>query len=284
MNINHNLDKVEKDIISDTIYNEVSKIIDRADRAIMNNDITALMSGEIFGDIGAAMLYCNKNRINHILSNHSKVLNVIAKRGNKYLVKVDQYSEESIKGTDLVIRYKNEYYVVIEQIDAKFIINDFVCASSQLMGDPDLQQESAYIRSLVALSAGGEVTDKNKKEIEELMNNLYTASTNRSLKGMYDCFNDDIELLTEEHKEYLNSRLRGWLTAEGVHSKSIYEGEVVKWLSGSAKQAEFIAKEKITYVNTKKVKEMLIYYRVSAYKDVWKIDEIKVIESGEQVE
>lgn len=278
--INNNLDKVESDVISDTIFNETRKIVDRADRAIMNNDITALMSGEILGDLGASIMYCNKNKTNYVLSNYSKVVDVIAKRGNKYLVKIDQYTEESIRGSGMVVKYNSEYYAVVEQNNEKFIINDFLCTSSKLMGDPDLVQESAYIKSLVALSSGGEVTDKNKKEIEQLMASLYKESTDRSLEGMYNCFNEDTSLLTDEHREYLNSRLRGWLTAEGVNTKAIYEGDITKWISGSAKQAEFIANEKITYVGANKVKEMQAYYRVSAYKDEWKIDEIKIIDSG----
>ena len=108
----------------------------------------------------------------------------------------------------MVVKYNSEYYAVVEQNNEKFIINDFLCTSSKLMGDPDLVQESAYIKSLVALSSGGEVTDKNKKEIEQLMASLYKESTNRSLKGMYNCFNEDTSLLTDEHREYLNSRLR----------------------------------------------------------------------------
>ncbi len=278
--VNNKLRDVKKDIIADFIKVEIEKSIDRVDRAIMNNDLAALMSGELFEDAGAAILYGNKNKNNYVITNCTKVSDVICKKGNSYLVELEQYVQDGIKNSDVVVKYNNKYYAIINQYDTRFIVGDYVCVESRLLEEPNLGNDSSYVKRLVALSSGGDVSEKNKKEIEKLMESLYEASTNRELKGIYSCFNDDTELLSEENKEYINSRLRGLLIKEGTKTKSIYSGKITRWLSGADRQAEFITDEVIQYDGKKSITKMETYYLVSCYKDKWVIDDIKILESS----
>lgn len=276
--IDNKLKSIKSDIMASAIKVEVAKVVDRADRAIMNSDLTALMSGEIFEDIGPALLYSNKGRNNYILSNTSES-NVICRKNNNYLVSVQQIMYDGIKNSEIVLKYNNQYYMSIIQYGDKFIINDYVCVESKLLEDPNLGADSSYVKRLVALSSGGNISQKNKKEIEKLMESLYYSSTSRKLTGMYNCFNDDIELLSNDHREYMNSKLRGLLVREGADVGSKYSGKIIKWISAADRQAEFIADEIIQYKNKSGDMRMKTYYLVSCYKDKWVIDDMKILEN-----
>ncbi len=277
--VDNKLKSIKNEIMANAIKVEIAKVVDRADRAIMNLDLAALMSGEIFEDMGPALLYGNKGRNNYILSNISET-NTICKKDNKYLVEIQQMVYDGIKNSDLVMKYNNKYYMVIIQNEDKFVINDYMCVESKLLEDPNLGADSCYIKRLVALSSGGSISQKNKKEIEKLMESLYSSSTNRKLPGMYGCFNNDTELLSEDHKEYMNSKLRGLLIREGADVKSKYDGKIIKWLSGTDRQAELIADEIIQYRNKSEDIRMKTYYLVSCYKDKWVIDDMKILENS----
>lgn len=271
----------EGTVIPEFVVTEAAKAVERSDRAICNNDITALMSSDIYDDMGVAVLngnmrnYCNKQR--HM----SNLGDVMGRKDHKYLMRYETMVQEGPKGTYTSGTYVENGFLVIQQEGAEFHITDYLTTERKMTKEPQLDLESTILKRLAALNLAGEVTEEAKEGIGELLQKLYSTSTERKLEGMYECFNTDTNLLTTSHREYLNAQLRGWLTKHGTKTKSTYEGAVTQWIGGADNQAEMFTEELIQYENKNTGQYMQNYYLVSNYKDKWVIDEMKVVESKE---
>lgn len=264
-------------IVSDLVMTEISKIVDRYDRALSNNDITALMSGDIVRDIGIAVRNGFMQNYSHLSRHISKVESILNKKGNYYLVQVESLVQEGPKGKQLYGTYKDKSLFVIQQMGTSFVINDILKIKRQLIEEPKLELDDSIRRHLTALNLQGTISEESKNGIRQLLSNLYEASTQRILKGMYDCFNDDVNILPSSKREYFNSQLRGWLIKHGVETKSVYMGRVSEWLGGSDNQAELITEELIEYIGKDSGQYMKMYYLVSNFNGKWVIDDMKVI-------
>ena len=287
ISIDNKLEDVEQ-LVPDFVREEIEKIVERSDRAICNNDISALMSSNIYNDIGVAVLNGLYQNNTYLLRKISNVEKVIGRKDNYYLVQVVSVIQEGPRGTNAYGTYKDTYQMVIEQQDLKFIINDYVLIKRELIKEPQFELDSSIIKRLAALGLRGTISEESKEAIKELLNGLYQASTDRKLKGMYDSFNDDTTLLSNSHKEYLNSQLRGWLVRYGVNVKSTYKGIVTEWIGGADNQVELITEEIIIYEGQDTAQYMQMYYLVSNLNNKWVIDEMKALEirdiSGEELE
>ena len=287
ISIDNKLEDAEQ-LVPDFVREEIEKIVERSDRAICNNDISALMSGNIYNDIGVAVLNGLYQNNTYLLRKISNVEKVIGRKDNYYLVQVVSMIQEGPRGTNAYGTYKDTYQMVIEQQGLKFIINDYVLIKRELIKEPQFELDSSIIKRLAALGLRGIISEESKEAIKELLNGLYQASTDRKLKGMYDSFNDDTTLLSSSHKEYLNSQLRGWLVRYGVNVKSTYKGIVTEWIGGADNQVELITEEIIIYEGQDTAQYMQMYYLVSNLNNKWVIDEMKALEirdiSGEELE
>jgi len=287
ISIDNKLEDAEQ-LVPDFVREEIEKIVERSDRAICNNDISALMSGNIYNDIGVAVLNGLYQNNTYLLRKISNVEKVIGRKDNYYLVQVVSMIQEGPRGTNAYGTYKDTYQMVIEQRGLKFIINDYVLIKRELIKEPQFELDSSIIKRLAALGLRGTISEESKEAIKELLNGLYQASTDRKLKGMYDSFNDDTTLLSSSHKEYLNSQLRGWLVRYGVNVKSTYKGIVTEWIGGADNQVELITEEIIIYEGQDTAQYMQMYYLVSNLNNKWVIDEMKALEirdiSGEELE
>lgn len=287
ISIDNKLEDAEQ-LVPDFVREEIEKIVERSDRAICNNDISALMSGNIYNDIGVAVLNGLYQNNTYLLRKISNVEKVIGRKDNYYLVQVVSMIQEGPRGTNAYGTYKDTYQMVIEQQGLKFIINDYVLIKRELIKEPQFELDSSIIKRLAALGLRGTISEESKEDIKELLNGLYQASTDRKLKGMYDSFNDDTTLLSSSHKEYLNSQLRGWLVRYGVNVKSTYKGIVTEWIGGADNQVELITEEIIIYEGQDTAQYMQMYYLVSNLNNKWVIDEMKALEirdiSGEELE
>jgi uncharacterized protein YnzC (UPF0291/DUF896 family) len=264
-------------VVPDFVMTEIGKLIDRYDRAVVNNDITALMSGEIVRDVGIAIRNGFTQNYVYLTRHISKVNGIVDKKGSYYLVEVESLVQESPKKTQLYGTYKDKSLFVIEQQGSNFVINDILKVGRTLVDEPKLELDDSIQKHLAALNLSGAISEDSKKGIRELLNNLYKASTDRVLKGMYSCFNDDVNVLPSSKKEYLNSQLRGWLVKYGVDVKSTYTGKVNEWLGGSASQAELITDELIEYEGKDSGQYIKMYYLVSNFNGKWVIDDMKII-------
>lgn len=290
----------EKVVVPDFLMDEFDKLIDRSDRAIVNGDLPALMSGEIYSDAGMGILVGYQGLYSNVSRNMSKVRRVIARDTEKgaYLLEVDTVRQEGSKDANTFATYRDKNYVVVEQVANKFVITDTITMNRQMTKEHPLNPDSSVTKRLVALNLAGEVPENSKKDIEELLKDFYTASSARVLngpkdakigkekvkveRGMYDCFNNDPDMLSTDRKEYLNGTVRELLVKHGVKVDAKYEGVITEWIGGANNQAEFITEEIITYDKKNTGRYMQTYYLVSKMGDKWVIDDMKIIESEDK--
>ena len=293
-------------IVPDFLMEEFETLIDRADRAMVNCDLPGLMSGSIFSDMGMAVLRGYEDTYVNVLRQISTVRRVVSRdvENGAYLLEVESVRQEGPKGADVYGTYRDMSYVVIEQDGQDFVITDWMTMNRKMQEEPSITPDSAVAKRLVALNLAGPVSDEAKEEVTELLNNLYTAGTYRVLTGpynvntsegtktievgMYDCFNRNVEMLSQNDFNDINTRIRAQLTKHGVNTSSTYRGKVTEWIGGASNQVEFITEEVITYQGSSEGTYMQVYYLCSNMEDKWVIDDVQFItiedHSGEDLQ
>ena len=295
-------------LIPDFVETELKKIIERSDRAIINKDIAALMSGDIYTDMGKAVLVGFENKYVNVTKHMSTLRRVLArpkdengKYLNTYLVEVETYRQEGPKGVGSLGTYKDTYYMSIEQVGTKFVISDSVLMNRMMEKEPAINNDDLIIKRLVALNLAGPVTEESKPEIKALLNNLYDASSARQMstpeepktvtiggqsrtitRGIRDCFNDEVSLLSSSRKSYLIAQLSEQLVKYGTDVNATYNGVVTSWMGAADRQAELTTEEVITYSGRNNGKYRKMYYLVSRMNDYWVIDEMKILEEEDK--
>lgn len=286
-------------LIPDYVMQELENTVERADRIIVNGDLTGAISDRVFNDLGFGILRGYYSKSTNILKCVTGIRQAVARdiENNAYLLEVETTIIEGPKSADCYGTYKDRSYIVIQQEGTEFKITDWVRISRTTVDEPDIDADNSSLKRLVALNLAGEVSDEAKQSAEELLKKLYKASTHRVLygpkditvggetvtieKGMYDCFNSDTMLLSSEKKETLNARLRSYLTAYGVDVSAEYVGRIDEWIGGADNQIEFTAEEIIVYGDYQAARYMRTYYLVSSINDVWVIDEMNILDTEE---
>ena len=286
-------------VVPEFLMTEFEKLIERSDRAKINNDISALMSGKIFADMGVAVLRGYESQYVNVLRNISTVRRVISRDvdNSAYLVEVETQRQEGPKGADVYGTYRDISYVVIEQNGQEFVITDWLTMTRKMQTEPEINPDSAVAKRLVALNLAGEISDEAKTEVSGLLTELYAACDNRVLhgpkditvngqavtiqRGMYDCFNNDPEMLSSTKLEDINSRIRGQLVKHGTSVKANVDGVVTEWIGGADNQVEFTTEELISYQGRGDGIYQQCYYLVSKMYDTWVIDDIQILEQEE---
>ena len=286
-------------LIPEFLMTELEKVIERADRVQVDCDLSGMMSGHLYEDMGFGVLrgYRNKNTgIERTMSTIRQVINRDT-ANNSYLLEIESVVTEGARDVDCYGTYKDKSYVVVQQQGDEFIIVDQLRVSREVYSEPSINPDSAVEKRLVALNLAGEIPDESKDEITSLMSELYTAGTNRVLrgpkditvkgetvtieKGMYDCFQNDVTMMSTDELEYANSKLRNVLVKHGSDISSIYSGTITEWIGGYENQAEFTTEELVTYQGMPDAYYMQVYYLVSKMNDTWVIDERTVIDEEE---
>lgn len=286
-------------IVPDFLITEFEKLIERADRAVANCDMSALMSGKIYDDMGMAVLRGYENDYVNLLRQISTLRRVISRdmTDSAYLLEVESQRQEGPKGADVYGTYRDKSYVVVEQFGKEFVITDWITMTRQMQTEPDINPDSAVAKRLIALNLAGEVGSETKEAVTNMLSELYTASSYRVLngpkkletsngtktidRGMYDCFNSDPSMLSSSKKEELNSRLRSMLVKYGTGVNANLSGTVTEWIGGADRQVEFTTEEVIRYQGRDDGIHMTCYYLVSSMNDIWVIDDIQIITSEE---
>ena len=286
-------------IIPEYLMQEFEVLVERADRAIVNCDLTTLISDSIFTDLGFGVLRGYKKDSTDILKHMSVIRQVISRSidNNAYVLEIESTIVEGAKSSNVQGTYRDKSYIVIQQFGKEFKITDWVRVSRDVTDEPDIDYGNSTLKRLVALNLTGEVSDTTKKEVTTLINDLYRASTYRKLsgpyeiktsdgtvtydRGMYDCFNNDVKLLRSDKKEELNSRIRSYLTAYGTDTKCVYSGTVDEWIGGYKNQVEFTTEEVMVYGDNEAGRYFRTYYLASKMNDVWYIDEMKILDTEE---
>lgn len=288
-----------KVLIPEFLELEFSKLIERADRVQVDCDLSGIMSGHIYEDMGVGILRGYRSKKTNITKYMSTIRQVINRdtTNNSYIIEIETTTIEGAKDVDCYGTYKDRSYVVIQQQGNEFKIIDQIRISRDLVSEPSINPDSTTQKRLVALNLAGTIPDESKEDITKLMSDLYTASTNRLLygpydikvkgetvtieKGMYDCFQNDPEILSTDKLEYMQSQLRNVLTRNGIDVQSVYSGTITEWIGGYENQAEFTTEELVTYEGKSEAYYMQVYYLVSKLNDVWVIDERTILDETE---
>lgn len=286
-------------IIPEYLMQEFEVLVERADRAIVNCDLTTLISDSIFTDLGFGVLRGYKKDSTDILKHMSVIRQVISRSidNNAYVLEIESTIVEGAKSSNVQGTYRDKSYIVIQQFGKEFKITDWVRVSRDVTDEPDIDYGNSTLKRLVALNLTGEVSDTTKKEVTSLINDLYKASTYRKLsgpyevetsdgvttyeRGMYDCFNNDVKLLRSDKKEELNSKIRSYLTAYGTNTECVYSGVVDEWIGGYKNQVEFTTEELMVYGDSEAGRYFRTYYLASKMNDVWYIDEMTILDTEE---
>ena len=284
-------------LIPDFLMTQFNKLIERSDRVQVDYNLPALMSGNIYEDLGVGMLRGYRDNGTNILKYMSTIRQVINRdtANNSYVVEVETTVTEGPRDVDSYGTYRDKSYVVIQQQGTEFKIIDWCRISRDVVNEAPIDPDSTTIKRLVALNLAGTIPDASKQNITKLLTNLYTAGTNRILRGpkeiedpngnpitievgLYDCFQDDTNVLSEEKYDYMNSTLQNQLVRKGADVRSRYSGVVTEWIGGYEDQAEFTTEELIVYDGTNEAYYMQVYYLVSNLNDVWVIDERTILD------
>ena len=291
-------------LLPEILISEFEQLIERSDRAIMNNDLTGLTAGSttgglIYEDLGVGILRANKEKSTNILKYMSTIKQIVSRNtsNNSYLLDVETTVVEGPKDVDAYGTYTDRYYVTVQQQNDKFVITDYVRMSRVLVKEPPIDPDTNIQRKLVALNLAGPVSKENKDAIGELMTILYNVGTNRILnasvdepktitaggeertftRGLRQVFTSDTSVMSQEDKDYLVSKLQTQLTRYGADITSIYSGQITEWIGGYENQVEFTTEEFIYYKAKGTGQYMQVYYLVSVNHDEWVIDERQVL-------
>ena len=303
-NINNGVNVTTSNVlVPEFLFSKLNQLIDRADRAQVDYNFSALMagglkSGIIYEDIGAAILRGYKEENVGITKYMSKISQIISRntQENLYLLDVETTITEGPKDIDRYGTYKDRYYIVAQQQNSNFAIIDLVRVSREMVTEPQIDPDSNTHKKLVALNLAGQIGDNAKEAIKSLMGEFYTAGTNRIArgpkeitvgdqnitinKGVYDCFTSDETVLSSDDLEYATSKLLNQLTKYGSDVKSLYNGLVTEWIGGYDNQAEFTTEEFIYYPSKGTGHYMKVYYLVSVNNDSWVIDERTILDEN----
>lgn len=283
--------------VPDYLMQEFDNLIDRVDRMIVGCNLSGMISDTVFNDLGFGILrgyLSNGADISRCVSEVKQVVNRDVEN-NKYVLEVDTTIKEGARSANAYGTYIDKSYVTVEQNGTDFQITDWVRMSRKTSEEPDIDVDSSTLKRLIALNLTGEVSDDTKKNVNELLSDLYKASTLRVLngphdtedsdgnkvtveKGMYDCYEKDTSLVSSEKVETMNARLRAKLVAHGSDVGSEYLGKVTEWIGGADNQVEFTTEELIKYSDDDTGMYMKVYYLASCINDVWYIDEQKVLD------
>lgn len=284
-------------LVPEFLMVEFEKLIERSDRALSNCDLPALMSGDIYSDMGVAINRGYKDNYTNVSRVISTVRRVISRDVNNsaYLIEVESQIVEGPKAADVSGTYRDKSYVVIEQVGQKFVITDWLTITREMQEEPAINPDSAIAKRLVALNLAGDVSEDAKAGTTEVLEMLYKASTARVLhgpktddagnvtfeRGMYECFNQNTEMLSSTKLEKINSELRSLLVKHGTGTPAKLDGVVTEWIGGADNQVEFTTEEIITYTGRNDGIYMTCYYLMSKMEDTWVIDDLQILSMEE---
>lgn len=296
--MNWQLDNAPKEddgvIIPELVETKATALLERADRVVANTDLTGMMNGEVFLDIGNAIL-CGYLNNNAFIGKHRSTLDGVIGRDeehNSYLVKFHTVKEIGAKGRADYGKYRLDGYFVMTQEDLDFKMTDYLYTQVQTLREPSVSVDDTITLQLASLNLSGEITSDTKKDIESLLDLYYTACTGggasekerwKTADGTAispaDIYDSDTDLLSTARKKYLTGSVVNWTTRYGKNTETQMTGFVSEWLGGTVNQAEFVTQELIKYVGKDRGLYLKNYYLVSNYYGNYVVDEMRVLES-----
>lgn len=285
---------IDEDIVvPDFVVSEATKLLNRADRVVANVDLSGLMSGDIFADIGPAILTGYLDKYAYAGDCVTSLLGVVGRNidQNSYLLRISTTREIGAKGGVDSGKYKFTGYAVMTMLGTEFVITDYVYTQMQTIREPSVNLDDTIIKQLASLNLAGDIDAETQSNIEAMLSVMYSTvsgdgvnemrylTTSGENVGYADSFSDDTSLLQSKDKDYAVSRMEGWITKYGNKVGTNYAGFVSSWLGGTDTQAEFITQELFEYPDKDAGIYLNVYYLVSNYDDDFKVVEMRPLAS-----
>lgn len=284
--------------VADYVTEELNKVIERWDRAVVNNDLPGMQSGNLLTDMGMGIDYAYKNvngNIERRIQTMRKVLGRTTKgdanqSDNTFLLDVEVYTEEGSKFSDITGTYISNYYVTVKQDGQKFKITDWALQSKELQREPDINPDKSTQRRLVALNLSGDVNDRTRESIRSFMADYYLAVnrlagndyeyTNNgqtvTKRGLYSLVDNDPQMLNSDQRLDILENAVNYMQKNGGNTQ--YVGAITEWIGGTDNQVE-IQTEEIWNWDGKTAEYQSVYYLLQHMQDQWVIDQRTVLSS-----
>lgn len=278
--------------VADYVMTELNKVIERWDRAVVNNDLPGMQSGNLLKDMGMGIDYAYKFSNGNIARRVQTLRKVLGRNtdDNTFLLDVETYTEEGSKSSDLMGQYISEYYVTVKQIGQGFYITDWALQNRKLQMEPDINPDKSTQRRLVALNLSGDVDDATREEIRSFMADYYLAcnklagndfeytnnGTTVTKRGLYSLVEADPTMLDEDSRKDLLETVVNYMQKN--NGASNYVGSITEWIGGTETQVEIQTEELWTW-NTGTAEYQTVYYLLSHMGDQWVLDQRTVLSS-----
>ena len=278
--------------VADYVTTELQKVIERWDRAVVNNDLPGMQSGNLLSDMGMGIDYAYKFSNGNIIRRMSTMRKVLGRNteDNTFLLDVETYTEEGSKSSDVTGTYISEYYVTVKQIGQNFYITDWALQKREMQREPDIHPDKQTQRRLVALNLSGDVSDATREEIRSFMADYYLASnklagndyeytnngTTVTKRGLYSLVDNDKQMLDEDARQDMLETIVNYMQKNGGATN--YVGSITEWIGGTDTQVE-IQTEELWVWKSGTAEYQSVYYLLSHMEDQWVLDQRTVLSS-----
>lgn len=278
--------------VADYVTTELQKVIERWDRAVVNNDLPGMQSGNLLSDMGMGIDYAYKFSNGNILRRLSTMRKVLGRNteDNTFLLDVETYTEEGSKSSDVTGTYISEYYVTVKQVGQNFYITDWALQKREMQREPDIHPDKQTQRRLVALNLSGDVSDSTREEIRSFMADYYLASnklagndyeytnngTTVTKRGLYSLVDNDKQMLDEDARQDMLETIVNYMQKNGGATN--YVGSITEWIGGTDTQVE-IQTEELWVWKSGTAEYQSVYYLLSHMEDQWVLDQRTVLSS-----
>lgn len=278
--------------VADYVTTELQKVIERWDRAVVNNDLPGMQSGNLLSDMGMGIDYAYKFSNGNVIRRLSTMRKVLGRNteDNTFLLDVETYTEEGSKSSDVTGTYISEYYVTVKQVGQNFYITDWALQKREMQREPDIHPDKQTQRRLVALNLSGDVSDATREEVRSFMADYYLASnklagndyeytnngTTVTKRGLYSLVDNDKQMLDEDARQDMLETIVNYMQKNGGATN--YVGSITEWIGGTDTQVE-IQTEELWVWKSGTAEYQSVYYLLSHMEDQWVLDQRTVLSS-----
>lgn len=272
-------------VVSEAVNQEINIMLDRADKAILNGDLGALASQEIYYNNRCGIYWGLYNDCTYITKRSTSVSDYVGRETmdgvNKYFIIANTYTSERVKGDGEQTAVYNDVYWLLLTLSGEteeFVISDYVLVSRELIKEPENEYEDEYRGIIQALSVDSEISNEDKQSIRTILDEYETLTENRDFDTIKNNVNIISGVMTQYDLEKYIGQVQDNANARGKSKTIDVSNAVVNYITGNAVQMEVIVDELIDYGDGYGMYSS-IYIMFRKEDNEWKITEIRYIDS-----
>lgn len=272
-------------VVSEAVNQEINIMLDRADKAILNGDLGALASQEIYYNNRCGIYWGLYSDCTYITKRSTSVSDYVGRETmngvNKYFIIANTYTSERVKGDGEQTAVYNDVYWLLLTLSGEteeFVISDYVLVSRELIKEPENDYEDEYRGIIQALSVDSEISNEDKQSIRTILDEYETLTENRDFDTIKNNVNTISVVMTQYDLEKYIGQVQDNANARGKSKTIDVSNAVVNYITGNAVQMEVIVDELIDYGDGYGMYSS-IYIMFRKEDNEWKITEIRYIDS-----